>query len=187
MLLRMLLVLTIGLWSAGSALALEVGRADGVALLEKIPRDPNAQSEWVDFLPNHVYAYRETTAGKKFTWIVFTSVVPPLAEWLAAPDGNETRRTWCGKNKSPFVAVQLDDKWELFAFYSCAGDGGLVTEMLSRWNAMESVAFKFDVRDGKRIKGTMRTGKGSCPADNKGGEKYCQPTGRYVFDAPVLR
>lgn len=187
MFMRILIVIGAVLLLAAPAFALEAGPADGVALLEKLARDGSDKSEWVDFMPNHAYAYRETVAGHRFTWLVFTSVAPPVAEWLAARDGNEARRAWCGARKTPFVAVQLDERGDVFAFHSCAADGGLVTEMPSRWNAMESVAIRFEARDNKHLKGTMKTGRGSCPADGKGGEKYCQPTGRYTFDAPILK
>jgi hypothetical protein len=58
--------------------------------------------------------------------------------------------------------------------------------MLSSWNGLESVAVKFETRDSQRLKGTMRTGQGSCPgADGK--DAYCTPTGDFEFDAPLVK
>jgi hypothetical protein len=46
---------------------------------------------------------------------------------------------------------------------------------------------KFAVRDEKRLKGTLRTGQGSCPGPVEGTAVYCTPTGDYTFDAFFLK
>jgi hypothetical protein len=46
--------------------------------------------------------------------------------------------------------------------------------MLSTWNGLDSVALKFDVRDAVHLKGTMKTGNGSCPRPGGRGQAYAR-------------
>ena len=58
--------------------------------------------------------------------------------------------------------------------------------MLSTWNGLDSVVVKLDKPGGKRLKGTLRGGEGSCP-DQNGEQAYCTPQDDYTFDAPLPR
>jgi hypothetical protein len=71
-------------------------------------------------------------------------------------------------------------------YFLCPGDGRVTSEGLNVANGLESIALKFQARDAKRLKGTLRTGQGSCPGPNDT-QVYCKPTGDFAFDAPVSR
>ena len=170
--------------------AQEVGTATGKGVIERLipPKSPEAElkSEKVAFSPRYSYAYSEGTGATKSTWLVLTDKEPPLKEWAGSKDRAEARRVWCGKEKASFVALKLDSKSAVDLYFLCPANGSINTEMLSSWNGLESVVVKFDTHDGKRMKGTLRTGQGSCPgADGK--DAYCTPTGDFTFDAPMSR
>jgi hypothetical protein len=117
---------------------------------------------------------------------VLTDKTPPLKDWAGAKDRAEARQIWCGKEKASFVALKLDAKMAVDLYFLCPADGVINTEMLSSWNGLESVVVKFETRDAKRLKGTLRSGQGSCPgADGK--DAYCTPTGDFAFDAPFIK
>jgi hypothetical protein len=70
-------------------------------------------------------------------------------------------------------------------YFLCPANGAVNTEMQNTANGLESVAVKFQSKD-KRLKGTLKTGQGSCPGPNET-QVYCTPTGDYAFDAPILK
>lgn len=142
--------------------------------------------EQVSFSPHYSYAYTDGTGADKVTWLVLTEKEPPLKSWATAKDRAEARRLWCEKEKTPFVAVELNAQWGMELYFLCPADGKITTEMLSSWNGLESVVVKLETPDGKRLKGTLRGGEGSCP-DQNGEQVYCTPQDDYTFDAPVLR
>lgn len=180
----MVLVLACCVW-AGDLQAQEVGSAGGKGTIERIVEPRTGKSEQVTFQPRYSYAYSETAAGKKFTWIVLTEKEPPLKSWTAAKDRAEARRLWCGAEKTSFAAVKLDADWKVDLYFLCPGNGAVNTEMLSTWNGLDSVVVGFDVRDGKRLKGTLRTGSGAC--GDQESQAYCEATGDYTFDAPLSK
>lgn len=165
-----------------SAVAQEIGSANGKGTMERSVPPDYENSEMVSFSPRYSYAYSEDTDGKKFTWIVLTEKEPPVETLMAAKDAVEARRSWCETEKTSFVAVKLDPNWKVDLYYRCPGDGGTYMEMLNTINGLESIVVKFDVRDEKRLKGTLTTGNGNCPDEN-GVSAYCTPTGDYEFDA----
>lgn len=177
---------------AGALQAQEVGSATGKGTIERIVEPRTGKSEQVEFLPRHSYAYSETVAERKFTWIVLTEKEPPLKDWAAAKDRAEARRLWCGTEKTSFVAVKLDADWKVDLYFLCPANGWVNTEMVNTANGLDSVVVEFEVRDGKKLKGTLRTGQGSCgsfESDGEGGgtetQTYCEATGDYTFDAPL--
>jgi hypothetical protein len=178
------LVLACFVW-AGALEAQEVGSSSGKGTIERIVEPKTGKSEQVTFQPRYSYAYSETTAGKTFTWIVLTEKEPPLKSWAAAKDRAEARRLWCGTEKTSFVAVKLDADWKVDLYFLCPANGAVNTEMLSTWNGLDSVVVGFEVRDRKRLKGTLRTGSGAC--GNEESQTYCTPTGDYTFDAPFSK
>ena len=178
------LVLACCVW-AGALQAQEVGSASGKGTIERIVEPATGKSEQVTFQPRYSYAYSETAAGTKFTWIVLTEKEPPLKAWAAAKDRAEARRLWCGTEKTSFVAVKLDADWKVDLYFLCPANGAVNTEMLSTANGLDSVVVEFEVRDGKRLKGTLRTGSGAC--GNEESQTYCTPTGDYTFDAPLSK
>jgi len=178
------LVLVCMVW-AGALQAQEVGSASGKGTIERIVEPRTGKSEQVTFQPHYSHAYSETAAGTKFTWIVLTEKEPPLKSWAAAKDRAEARRLWCGAEKTSFVAVKLDADWKVDLYFLCPANGAVNTEMLSTWNGLDSVVVGFEVRDAKRLKGTLRTGSGAC-GDSES-QTYCMPTGDYTFDAPLSK
>ena len=178
------LVLACCVW-AGALQAQEVGSAGGKGKIERIVDPRTGQTEWVEFQPRHSYAYSEVAAEKKFTWIVLIEKEPPAKDWAAAKDRAEARRLWCEKEKTSFVAVKLDAEWKVDLYFLCPGNGAVSTEMLNTANGLDSVVVEFEVRDAKRLKGTLRTGQGACGDDES--MTYCEATGDYTFDAPLLK
>ena len=178
------LVLACCVW-AGALQAQEAGSASGKGIIERIVEPRTGKSEQVTFQPRYSYAYSETAAEKRFTWIVLTEKEPPLKDWAAAKDRAEARRLWCEKEKTSFVAVKLDADWKVDLYFLCPANGAVNTEMLSTWNGLDSVVVGFDVRDAKKLKGTLRTGSGSCGDEES--QTYCTPTGDYTFDAPLSK
>ncbi|HXA16653.1 MAG TPA: hypothetical protein VN380_06660 [Thermoanaerobaculia bacterium] len=170
----------------GSLGAQTLGSASGRGTIDLISASASGGSELVAFSPRYSYAYSEGTGAKRFTWIVLTDKEPPVAAWASAKDRAEVRRVWCEKEKASFVAVKLDAAWNVDLYFLCPANGAVSTEMLSTWNGLDSVAVRFEVRDEKRLKGTVRTGSGSCPGAD-GSQTYCTPTGDYSFDASLSR
>jgi len=170
--------------------AQEIGTASGKGTIERrVPaKTAGAEptSEKASFSPRFSFAYTEGAGSSKSTWLVLTDKNPPLKDWAGAKDRAEARQIWCGKEKASFVALKLDAKMAVDLYFLCPADGVINTEMLSSWNGLESVVVKFETRDAKRLKGTLRTGQGSCPgADGK--DAYCTPTGDFAFDAPFIK
>ena len=165
--------------------AQEAGSASGKGKIERIVDPATGQTEWVEFLPRHSFAYPETINGKKFTWIVLTEKEPPLKDWAAAKSREEARRLWCGSEKTSFVAVKLDAEWKVDLYFLCPSNGAVNTEMLSSANGLDSVVVEFEVRDAKKLKGTLRTGIGAC--GDQDSQSYCEATGDYTFDAPLSK
>lgn len=170
---------------AGAVQAQEVGSASGKGTMQRIVDPRTGQSEQMSFQPRYSFAYPEVANGKKYTWIVLSDKEPPLKAWAAAKDRAEARRLWCEKEKASFAAVKLDADWKVDLYFTCPGNGAVSTEMLSTWNGLDSVVIGFDVRDAKKLKGTLRTGSGACGDGEK--TTYCEATGDYTFDAPLSK
>ena len=180
----MLVTLFTGYIASGSACAQEIGTAAGKGTIERLL--PTGNSEVVNFSPHYSYAYTEGKGGNRFTWIVLTEKEPPVATWSTANNPAEARQLWCGSEKASFVAVKLDVNWKVDLYFLCPANGGLNTEMLSTWNGLDSVVVTFDIREENRLKGTLRSGTGSCPGAD-GSSTYCTPTGNYTFDAVLAK
>jgi len=172
--------------------AQDIGTAGGKGfLIRQTGWDDKNQpiEEKIDFSPRFSYSYTETTQATKaakaaqFQWIVLTEKKPPLESWVGVKDQAQARELWCGKEKTPFIAVKLDAKGAVDLFFNCPGAGYTNTEMISTFNGRDSVVVKLESKDPKRLKGTMVIGDGSCSTDN-GGEDYCVRRGDYTFDAP---
>ena len=177
--------------SAAPVAAQEAGSAGGRGVItrqtgwDKEKHEPI--TEEVTFSPKYSYAYTEQGGAQKYTWIVLTDKEPPLKSWMAAKDRAEARRLWCEKEKASFVAVKLDSEGTMDLYFLCPANGAVNTEMLSTWNGLQSVVVKLDESDGKRLKGTLRGGEGSCPGENGEEQVYCTQQEDYTFDAPVLK
>jgi hypothetical protein len=169
-------------FATGSLGAQELGSASGKGTIERLVPSASDSSELVAFSPRYSYAYSEGVGAQRFTWIVLTEKKPPVKSWVDAKDPAEARRLWCGKEKTSFVAVKLDAAWNVDLYFLCPSNGAVNTEMLSTMNGLDSIVVKFEVRDDKRLKGTLRTGTGSCPGAD-GGQAYCTPTGDYAFES----
>lgn len=136
------------------------------------------------FAPRFAHAYAEGTGARRSTWLVLTEREPPLKAWTAAKDRAEARRLWSERERAAFLAVKLDAEGKVDLLFACPANGLVNTEMLSTWNGLDSVQVAFEVRDGRRLKGTLRTGSGACPGPD-GRPVYCTATGAYGFDAPL--
>ena len=174
-----------------SMAAQEAGTASGKGTIDReVPGKTagavDAVYEAVSFSPHFSCVYREGKGAAAETWIVLTEKQPPVKDWLAAEDRLEKLRLWCGKEKASFVAVNLDEKMAVDGAFLCPANGRVTSEGLNTANGLESIVLKFQTRDAKRLKGTLRTGQGSCPGPN-GTQVYCKPTGDFAFDAPVAR
>ena len=168
--------------------AQEIGTAGGTGKIERLTPSKSARgepvSEMVPFSPRWSLAYREGTGAKASTWIVLTDKEPPVKEWTGAKDLPEARRLWCEKQKASFVALKLDSQMKVDLYFLCPANGGVSTEMLNTANGLESIVVTLESGTSKRLKGTLRTGQGSCPGPG-GTAVYCTPTGDYAFDAPI--
>lgn len=173
-----------------SATAQETGTASGKGTIDRsLPgktAGPTAEvHEAVSFSPRFSCAYHDGKGDDAAIWIVLTEKQPPLRSWLATEDRLEALHSWCGKEKAAFIAVSLDQKMEVDFYCECPGNGR-VTSGISVANGLPSVVLKLQTRDARRLKGTLRTGQGSCPRPNDA-QAYCKPTGDFAFDAPVIR
>lgn len=178
-------LIVLGFCLAGAALAAEgPGTASGQGLFERLVDPATGTTERVEFSPRFSFAYSESVGKHRFTWIVLTDKEPPVTAWLAAKDRAEARRLWCGQEKASFVAVKLDADWKVDLYFLCPANGFVNTEMVSTANGLDSVVVELQVRDGKRLRGTLRTGSGSCPGPD-GGQAYCEATGDYRFDSAL--
>jgi hypothetical protein len=172
-----------------SAPAQETGTASGKGTIDRsLPgktAGPTAEVyETVSFSPHFSCAFREGQGATAATWIVLTEKQPPLKEWLAAAEKLEALHLWCGKEKASFAAVSLDEKMDVDFYFLCPANGRVSSQGLNVANGLESIVLKFQTRDARHLKGTLRTGEGSCPGPN-GTQVYCKPTGDFAFDAPV--
>ena len=168
--------------------AQEIGTASGKGTMDR--KRPGKTSgatdevyEAVSFSPRFSCAYRDGKGDDAATWIVLTEKQPPLKSWLATEDRLEALHSWCGKEKASFIAISLDQKMEVDFYCECPGNGS-VTSGMSVANGLPSVVLKLQTRDARRLKGTLRTGQGSCPRPNDP-QAYCKPTGDFALDAPV--
>ena len=164
--------------------AQQAGTASGKGTIGRLK--PSGEVEQVPFAPKHTFAYAETSNGEKSTWLVLTEKEPPVKAWMAAKDREEARRSWCEKEKTPFVAVKLDHDMNVDLYFLCPANGGVNTEMVSSWNGLQSVEMRWELRGNPRLKGSFKTGNGSCP-DASGKPAYCTPTGDYTFDAVLWK
>ena len=169
-----------GLLTAGAMPAQQAGTASGKGTIGRLK--PSGDVEQVPFTPRHTFAYAEMSHGEKSTWLVLTEKEPPVKAWMAAKDREEARRSWCEKEKTPFVAVKLDHDLNVDLYFLCPANGGVNTEMVSSWNGLHSVEMRWELRGAPRLKGSFKTGNGSCP-DANGKQAYCTATGDYTFDA----
>src|SRR5262245_47832547 len=117
--------------TAGALLAQESGTARGKGVMERIGP---AKTETVNFAPRFSWAYREGAGSKASTWIVLTEKEPPIREWMSAKDRAEARRTWCEKEKTPWVAVKLDAQMKVDLYFLCPAQGAVNTEMVNTAN-----------------------------------------------------
>jgi hypothetical protein len=112
---------------------------------------------------------------------LLTDQVPSI-EWSTTKDKTETLRQWCQSKKAPFVLVELDSENTPQLLTQCPGDGAIAIEMISTMNGLASVVLKYEINDGKRLKGQLLGGIGSC-----GENTYCEPTKDYTFDATLTK
>ncbi|MEO8432558.1 MAG: hypothetical protein ABI592_13680 [Acidobacteriota bacterium] len=187
---RHVLAVALVLGSALPAVAQQFGTASGKGTMNRSVPHPKSESlddayEKVSFSPRFSFAFREKKATETSTWIVFTEKQPPVKEALAS-NRLETLRLWCGKEKSSFIAMSLDGKMAPQSYFLCAGDARITSEGVNVANGLASIVVKFQTQTANRLKGTLRTGQGSCSQPD-GPPRYCEDTGDFTFDAPIVR
>lgn len=158
-----------------------VGTATGKGMLDK-------SGTPVPFAPRVASAHMQNIPALKvsFTWIVLTEKAVPAGMLAGATDHTEALAQWCGKEKTPFAAVQLDADGEINSYVTCAANGGTNTEMVNTANGLASIVVKIAGRDALHIKGSLKTGTVGCSAPN-GSSVYCTATGDYTFDAAFVK
>lgn len=174
---------------AFSSVAQEIGTASGKGTMNRNRPGKTFGAteevyEAVSFSPRFSCAYRDGKGDDAEIWIVFTEKQPPLKSWLAAADRLEALHSWCGKEKASFIAMSLDKKMEVDSYFLCPANGRVTSEGVNVANGLPSIVLTLQTRDARRLKGTLRTGEGSCPRPNDP-QAYCKPTGDFAFDAPV--
>ncbi len=133
------------------------------------------------FQPKYSYAQTTGTGTKKQVWLLLTDQVPSGA-WKTSNNKAEMLRQWCESKKAPFVLVELDSTNTPQLLTQCPGNGAIAMEMISISNGLPSVVLKFEVNDGKRLKGQLLGGNGYC-----GENTYCEPTKDYSFDTTFIK
>jgi hypothetical protein len=134
-----------------------------------------------EFHPKFSYVHSTGSGAKKQTWLLLTDQTPS-EQWKTAKDRTETLRQWCEAKKAPFVLVELDSAAKPQLLSQCPGDGAIAVEMISTINGLDSVVLKYEVNDGKRLKGQLLGGDG-----NKGDMTYVEQKKDYTFDAVVSK
>jgi len=182
---RLLPALVLALCVTVRPLAAQViGTASGRGSIVSMPSSPTAMEQRVNFVPRFAFAYVEGKGDERATWIVLTEKDPPLKAWADSRDRIAARQQWCQKEKAAFVAVKVDARNAVDLYFLCPpGAAFSNTEMVSAWNGLESVVVQF-IREGDRLKGTLRCGAGNCPVNGK--SAYCVTLSDYRFDAPML-
>ncbi len=177
--------LVLALCMTGPPLAAQtIGAASGRGSIVSMPSSPTAMEQRVSFAPRYAFAYVEGKGDKRATWIVLTEKEPPLKVWAGSKDRVVGRQQWCQKEKAAFVAVKLDAGNAVDLYFLCPPGAAVSNiEMVSTWNGLDSVVVLF-IRDGDRLKGTVRGGVGNCPVNGK--SAYCMALSDYRFDAPML-
>ena len=172
-----------------SLVAQEIGTASGKGTMDRERPGKTFGAtedvyETVGFSPRFSCAYHDGKGVDAATWIVFTEKQPPLKSWLAAEDRLEALHSWCGKEKAAFIALSLDKEMGVDSYFLCPANGRVTSEGVNVANGVPSIVLTLQTRDARRLKGTLRTGEGSCPRPNDP-QAYCKPTGDFAFDAPV--
>ncbi|MCI0442718.1 hypothetical protein L0152_05810 [bacterium] len=134
-----------------------------------------------EFHPKFSHIHSTGSGAKKQTWLLLTDQTPS-EQWKAAKDRTETLRQWCEAKKAPFVLVELDSAAKPQLLSQCPGDGAIAVEMISTINGLDSVVLKYEVNDGKRLKGQLLGGDG-----NKGDMTYVEQKKDYTFDAVLSK
>lgn len=174
---------------SSSLLAQAIGTASGKGTMDKERPGKTFGAtedvfEAVTFSPRFSCAYHDGTGADAATWIVLTEKQPPLKSWLAAEDRLEALHAWCRKEKAAFIAMSLDKQMGVDSYFLCPADGRVTSEGVNVANGVPSIVLTLQTRDAGHLKGTLRTGQGSCPRPDDA-QAYCKRTGDFAFDAPV--
>lgn len=144
--------------------------------------DSASQSDSLHFEPRYGYAYAAGTGAKKQVWLLMTDQDPAGIDWAAAKDRTGALRLWCGLKKAPFVLVELNAEGIPQLVTQCPGNGALAVEMISTINGLASVQADYQINDGKRLRGHLQGGNGTC-----GEMTYCEQTKDYYFDVTLSK
>ncbi len=157
----------------------DLATGEGVIPLMSGDPDPKGdpESDHFRFEPRYGYAYTGETGTTKQMWLLMTDQDPAGIDWSTAKDRVEALRLWCESKKAPFVLVELDTGGVPQLLTQCPGNGGLAVEMISTINGLASVKIDYEINDGKRLRGHLQGGNGTC-----GEMTYCEQTKDYYFD-----
>jgi hypothetical protein len=171
-----------------------VGTAAGKGTLEVVTwgKDPSQPPETnkVDFAPTFAYAYPTVVDGRQTIWIVVTDQAPDTAALDGADNRGKAWQRACAGKHVRYMALQVDAKGLPIESQRCSGDGRANTARLGPDMVMgDRGSVKFDVNDGKHVKGSMAIGMGMQRVNDV--ESFAETTGEYQFDVdlspPTLR
>lgn len=130
------------------------------------------------FKPTHATAFR--TAKPERVWLLLTESDTAKLDWAGSDTRIRVLQTWCKDHKTPYVLFELNLEGTPELVHECSGTGFINTAMISNFNGLASVVPAYDAFERDRIRGSIKTGRGSC-----GDRKYCDATGSYTFDVAV--
>jgi hypothetical protein len=162
----------------------DLATGEGLILLQSQSETSGGSNakKYFRFEPRYGYAYKGETAGNKRMWLLMTAVDPAGIDWNSAKDRVQALRLWCNSKKTPFVLVELDSAGVPQLVTQCPGDGTLDVEMISTINGLPSVQVSYEINDGKRLRGHLQGGIGTCDEMT-----YCEQTKDYYFDVTLSR
>ena len=140
--------------------------------------DPEAGSETTRaFKP--VYARAVRTASPERVWLLLSEQDASKLEWAGSSERIDVLQKWCKSEKAAYVLFELGAEGAPELVHECSG-AAVNTAMISNINGLASVVPTYDAFGPERLRGTVRSGKGSC-----GNGVYCEVTGDYAFDVAL--
>lgn len=150
---------------------------DGAGHVVAVPSGPDAPA-YEAFAPE--FATAAPQSGTDHVWLLLSDAAPDRG-WAAAADPVDALRQWCKADAARWILYELDAKGEPQLAYECGRAGAFSTAMISNINGLASVAPVWEVFDGKRVRGRIRSGSGAC------GDDYCEVRGDFHVDVAVTR
>jgi hypothetical protein len=129
------------------------------------------------FKPTHGIAVRTTKPDR--VWLLLTERDASMLEWAGSADRIDVLQAWCKSQDAAYVLFELGAEGVPELVHECAGKV-VNTAMISSTNGLASVVPTWEAFGPDRLRGGIRSGKGSC-----GDGVHCEVTGTYTFDVPI--